>query len=144
MGPPSARSRHKFHSGNSWWKPIVLIWRRCPFGVNGANLLIPVSWPNRSRVHEGFGWRNWRKPRPKPRRSFFGLIDDEGNCQWGSAPRRKCQSGSDRPNARDATVWVPPICRSCFVVLLVSLLRHAERRAASRRRQRERPEARAA
>ena len=44
--------------------------------VNGANLLIPVSWPNRSRVHEGFGWRNWRKPRPKPRKSFFGLIDE--------------------------------------------------------------------
>src|SRR5205814_7788968 len=76
MGPPSARSRHKCHSGNSWWKPIVLIWRRYQFAVSGANLLIAVSWPNRSRVHEGFRWRNWPKPRPKPRKSFFGLIDE--------------------------------------------------------------------
>src|SRR5947208_16632673 len=76
MALRSVRSRHKFSSGNSWWKPIVLISRRYPFGVNGANLLIPVLWPNRSRVHAGFHWRNWRKLRPKPRKSFFGLIDD--------------------------------------------------------------------
>src|SRR6266516_1557811 len=79
MALPSARLRHKFRSGNSWWKPIVHILRPFHFGVNDASLLIPASWPNRSRVHERFRWRNWRKPRPKPRKSSFGLIEDEGN-----------------------------------------------------------------
>jgi len=45
---PCEKSRHKSRSGNSWWKPIVRIWRPSRSAENAPNLRIHASWRRRS------------------------------------------------------------------------------------------------
>ena len=104
---------------------------------------------DRERARDSAGG-NWRKPRPKPPRSFFGLIDDEE--QVANRARRfppvrvgpRC-----RINAALATRSTSVLlhrrlrCRDHLRTLLsflLRLLRHAEGRATSCRHQREGPE----
>ncbi len=63
-------SRPKFRSGNSWWKPIALISRRCRSAENAASPRTPGSSRKPSRRRAAQHSKKLLKPPPKPPRNF--------------------------------------------------------------------------
>src|SRR5437588_10484908 len=102
MEPQCGKWRHRFRFGNSWWKRIVHIWRRCRFGGNVVNRPTRAWWQNRLLLRAEFRCRKLRKPRQKLQRGFLGLIEDE-KARWigqsgmpvrlGPRCRNKCACG---------------------------------------------------
>src|ERR1700730_7719582 len=126
MVRPCARSRHKFRSGSSWWKQIVLTWRPCPFAENAANQRIPESLPKPLPRRAAFHWKKFSKRQPKPRKSFLDSIDDDrwnaissgtpspskGGERLTKARRRRRKIFNIAPGGRD-----PPCVFACHIRL---------------------------